>query len=405
MPAPPGGPDVPSPAPPPYSYPLPEAPADKTPPMNLPIVVPVNDVPSNIPLPGPFGSGVATTGFCYLEMLLPFVRGMASAELGRNPRFGDVVSFVERGGGCWSGASFTLSQRRVYSGASLAPHVQAHVEVSGAGLTAAEVVSRLSSDARLGMASAELDSLLTLQKESQATEEASVFDVRPRTTGTRMTFGVYAKLNSETPSFSWNVLGTPALALMLGIYESVRLESAEFSATLSTGIDTCLWVAATENTVTLSGTDQWLAAPINTTICGASTGVVRGKFTLPPNHQFGKEIRAATVGNHGPSFHFNHQGAAGSSSRITGSITVTVAGLAVIGHVNIGPVAKGKSVLQPVSDTVGRFNSTLSYNARPRAPTLDPEDCYLDDDGDEGETTRATSGGASSAANVTVKRA
>jgi len=315
------------------------------------------------------------------------------------------VAFVEHGGGNWSDAEFALEQARVNPGTGFMPYTQAHVRVCQGGFTAAEVLVRLSPDARLGMASAELDSLLTLQKESQATQELSVFDVKPRSPGTRMTFGVYAKLSSDAPSFSWNVLGTPALALMLGIYESVRLESAEFNATLSTGVDTSLWIAATENTVTLSGTDQWLAAPINTTICGASTGVVRGKFTLPPDHQFGKEIRAATVGNHGPSFHFNHQGAAGSSSRITGSITVTVAGMAVIGHVNIGPVAKGKSILQPVSDTVGRFNTTLSYVARPRAPTLDPEDCYLEEEGDVAEDDKPGGSSTSPVANSASKRA
>jgi len=170
--------------------------------------------------------------------------------------------------------------------------------------------------------------------------------------------------------------------LMFGIYESVRLESVDLTAILSTGTDVALWMAATENNVTLTGTDQWLAAPLNTTICGASTGVVRGSFSLPVGHQFGKEIRAATVGNHGPAFHFNHQGPAGSSSRITGTVTVIVSGLAVIGHVNIGPVPKGKNLMSATAETANRLIGSLDYEARPRSPTLDKEDCYLQGSGD-----------------------
>jgi len=390
--------------PPPYRFPLPEAPASPTPPMGGPISVPVNDVPAGIALPGPFGGGVGKRGWCYLALLDVECHQQAIQTLGFNPVFEDFVRFASRGDGRWSEDTFALTQVIQDNSDQGCSSIQAHVEPVAGGLSVFDVVQRLPLRARLGMATSELESLLTMQTEAQSADSPSVFDVKPKIAGTSMTFGVYAKLSPETSSFSWNLLGTPALALMFGIYESVRLESADFVATVSTGVDTSLWIAATENTVTLSGTDQWLAAPLNITICGASTGVVRGKFSLPRNHQFGKELRAATVGNHGPSFHFNHQGAAGSSSRVTGSVTVTVSGLAIIGHVNIGPVAKGKSVLQPVSDTVARFNASLGYAARPRPPTLDPEDCYMDGEGDGDEVPGGASSSGSPSANSGVKR-
>lgn len=320
-------------------------------------------------------------GHCYGNLFVEGAVGRAIERLEFNPWGPQLVSYLMADYGCWSPDRFTLTigGSRLDKGGTA--YFQAHVEKCEHGLRVRELLPFLNQSVRVGMSS-NLNALMALQEETVSGDTATVFDIKPSSSGMRLTLGLSARLGNGHLNFSWNVFSTPTLALMLGMYESVRIEELDFVAVVSPGVDNTLWAAVTSSGVVLNGTDAWLAAPIMTTINGSESGVVKGSFGLPERHQFSREIRNQGLGNASPTFHFNYQGATGSHARLSGRLVVTVSGQAVMGHVNINTAPHGKATVNSIVRDAAQIVNTLGYPTVFKESSLDSADCYEDDDGD-----------------------
>jgi len=346
----------------------------------IPGTWPERDVPHNLPRypaidpdPNAFSLGAQeANGYCYLDLFVLSSRPRMRSRLGCNPWGPSLASELLAEPGIWSPDSFEFSfgVRQLPTGG--AAFVQAHVRVSPSGVKVRKLLACLTADCRVGMATADLAAMMSLQEAVMSDNTPTVFDQRPSSTGTRLTVGVTARLQKPAQNFSWNVFNTPTLALMLGLYESVRVESMDFKVTVSPGSENYLRCAIAPEGVVLHNADDWVAAPINATIYGSASGAVVGTFNLPKVHQFSREIRTRTTGNTSPTFHFYHEGAAKSSSLLTGTLVVTVAGQGILGHVNINNRVKNAGLLMMKESQ--RIANTLGYPVELPAPLADDGD-------------------------------
>jgi len=175
-----------------------------------------------------------------------------------------------------------------------------------------------------------------------------------------MRFSVYGIVGADVkkyPSIAFSPLSAPALALILGVYESVRLESAGFTITVDKGSANSVWCAMVTAGTTLKSEDDWYSAPIMATIDGSDTGVVRGRFDMPAITGFSREYRASTIGNPPAKFVFSYTGSAETSGRIEGMFVVSVSGQRLINRINMG----GSSPVTSMKNLVHSVHGELEY--------------------------------------------
>jgi len=213
----------------------------------------------------------------------------------------------------------------------------------------------------------DLAAALSISEQSEAPAAKQVFDVRPKGVTHQMTFAVYGLVGADVkkyPSISFTPLTSPVLTVMLGVYESVRLESASFTVTVDKGSGNSVWCAMVAAGTVLTSIDDWYAAPVMSVVDGSDNGVVRGRFQMPDVVMFSREYRAGTLGNPPAKFVFSYSGAAETTGSIQGIFTVSVSGQRLMSRVNIGG---GKS-MSSVKTLVTSIHGELDY---------DVDDCDL----------------------------
>jgi len=320
--------------------------------------------PDTRPLPPSVleNAGVGSVeGFdCYAALFQKSVRGDAVCRLGANPWAAAVAVELLDNPDLWSRERFQLQL-----GMARGPRVngtesfvQAHVFPSESGLSVRQLLPFLTGPVRLG--ATDLAAALSIAEQSETPAVKSAFDLRPKGSVHTMRFSVYGIVGADVkkyPSIAFSPLSAPALALILGVYESVRLESAGFTITVDKGSANSVWCAMVTAGTTLKSEDDWYSAPIMATIDGSDTGVVRGRFDMPAITGFSREYRASTIGNPPAKFVFSYTGSAETSGRIEGMFVVSVSGQRLINRINMG----GSSPVTSMKNLVHSVHGELEY--------------------------------------------
>jgi len=304
---------------------------------------------------------------CYGVLFRDTALADVRERLGVNPWASAVAAELLSAPGVWSEGRFVLQ-----FGLPLGPSprgspafVQAHVAPSDHGMPVRQLLPMLTGLVRLG--ATDLAAALSIAEQSEAPAIKSAFDLRPKSAGHKLTFGVYGIVAADIkkhPSISFSPLSVPSLTLILGIYESVRLESASFTITVDKGSGNAVWCAMVSAGTTLKSEDDWYSAPVMATVDGSDSGVVRGTFDMPAVTMFAREYRASTLGNPPAKFVFSYTGVAETGGTIQGLFTVTVSGQRLLNRINIG----GSSPLTAMKSLAHSVQRDLEY---------DVDDCDL----------------------------
>jgi hypothetical protein len=317
-------------------------------------------------------------GYCYLPLLEPAERVTAATALGPKALLEDLSQYTP---------SATGRFRVELTGSGLY-----HVSTSRQGLTAAQVFQALPPGSRVGAAVGDKLAILTEPgQSSMATGPSSAFDIVPSGPRTSMTLAMHATLDKGThaTTISWSPMAQAAFVIMLGPYESVRLESAEFNVSVSAGHGNSCWCAITSASAPAPAGGEWYSCPVLKVVDGSDDGTVTSTFQLPSQHSFSKELRAALPGNDPPRFHFGYVGAAGGNAVVMGRFVVSVSGQKPMGAFDANP-AKAPKVTRELRQLMATLPpvhaSTCSFD--------DPDDSSDDDDDDDeprpaGGTTRS----------------
>lgn len=298
-------------------------------------------------------------GYCYLQLLEPAVRAKAATALGSKPGAGEVRRYPLGSG-----------RFRV----ELTGHGLYHVSVAQEGLTAEQVLRALPADSRVGAAIGDKLALTEAGIASLAVGSPTGFDIVPSGPRTTLTLAMYAILDKGThnSTISWSPLAQSAFAIMLGVYESVRLESAEFNISVAAGQANTCWCAVANASAPAPSAAEWYSCPILKVVHGSDDGEVVSDFKLPGSHSFSKELRAALPGNDPPRFHFGYTGVAGGNATVMGRFVVSVSGQKPLGAFDANPAKAPK-----VTREVRRLMSSM--------PSIHPSVCSLDEDAESSD--------------------
>lgn len=305
---------------------------------------------------------------CYTVLFRDTAVDAVREKLGANPWAPLLASELLDSPGVWADGKFSLTL-----GLPLGPSprgspafVQAHVVACDKGMTVRQLVPFLSGHVRVG-ATPDLSAALSIAKQSDTPAIKPAFDIRSKSPSHQMTFSVYGIVGADTkkyPSITFSPMGTPTLVIMLGIYESVRLDSARFTITVDKGSGNSVWCAMSTAGVSLKTIDDWYSAPVMAVVDGSDNGVVRGEFEMPAVTSFSREYRATTLGNPPAKFVFSYTGAAETTGTIQGIFTVTLSGQRLMNRVNIG----GATPLTAMRNFVATIQNQLDYE-------VDEDDC------------------------------
>jgi hypothetical protein len=251
------------------------------------------------------------------------------------------------------------------------------LEESHDGMPVRELLPLLTGFMRVGAATGDKLAMASDGLEAKTVRVPTLFDEKPRAKSMVLTYGVFAKIPAST-GVAWSPLKTPAFVLMLGIYESVRLLSANFSLSIPAGAANTGYAAITSTGTPLKG-DEWFAASFLKMIPGSDQGSVVATYELPAVHSFNPELRANLPGNGPPEFKFSLAGDAGGKMIVTGQFRVEVAGQVVLGSVDISGSAK-------LARAVRTVQSSLAYpvtECEVLPPDVDLEDSDEESDDDQ----------------------
>lgn len=306
-------------------------------------------------------------GYCYLPLLEPAERVAAAEALGPRADVGEVCKYTPSTSGRFR---LELTSPGLY-----------HVVADCRGMTAAEVLRVLPLGCKVGAAIG--DRLATLTETGQsslATGPRTAFDIVPSGPRTSLTLAMYATLDKGThaTTISWSPMTQPAFAIMLGIYESVRLESAEFNVSVSAGQDNSCWCAISNSSTPAPSAGEWYSCPVLKVVDGSDDGTVVSDFQLPLQHSFSKELRAALPGNDPPRFHFGYVGVAGGNAVVMGKFVVSVSGQKPLGAFDANPPRAPKATRE-----LRRLMATLPPVHSSVCSFDEPVDSSDDDDDDE----------------------
>jgi len=292
-------------------------------------------------------------GYCYLQLLQPAVRSKAAKALGPKPGIGEVGQYPMDTG------RFRLE----LTGPGLY-----HVTSAREGWTADQIVSALPANSKVGAAIGDKLALTEAGIASLAVGPPTAFDIMPSGPRTSLTLAMYAVLDKGThnATMSWSPLSQSAFVIMLGVYESVRLESAEFNVSVASGQGNACWCAVTNASAPAPSASEWYSCPILKVVHGSDDGEVVSEFKLPASHSFSKELRAALPGNDPPRFHFGYTGVAGGNATVMGRFVVSVSGQKPLGAFDANPPKAPKFTRE-----VSRLMSSM--------PPVHPSICSLDE--------------------------
>jgi len=341
---------------------------------------PVSEPPAHHGLTGP--RHWRDAGYCYLALFRPGEWPRLCGVLGANPWAVCVAAELLASPGIWSPDKFRWSVQA--GGSDGRAYHQGHVVPCSSGIKVNDILPWLVSSVRVGAAKADLQALANAQEPAEAPARAShMFEGPGGTARTSIDLGFYAVLSSDekkNPPIFFTGMNNLVTIAALGIYESVHLESAEFTVMVPKGSANTVWCAVVNQDADLSSVAAWLSSPVVSAIQGSDQGPVEAKFDLPRGHPFAKEIKARVMGNPAPSFRFVWQGVAGAQAHVVGKVHYTVAGRATLGHFPM--TLSTSSALRAVSRSVG---IVLPSAAKTCLSKLG-EDSDSDDDEDDDDT-------------------
>lgn len=340
-----------------------------------------------LPSPADRASSTASSGYdCYRILFRDSAQEDVVRLLGPNPWASSVAAALLSEPGSWAEGRFFVSFGLTPGPAPRGSQafIQSHIQRAPEGMTIKQLVPLLGGSVRVG--ATDLAAALSISEQSEAPAVRQVFDLRPKGAVHQMTFAVYGIVGADTkkyPSIAFTPLTSPVLAIMLGVYESVRLDSARFVVTVDKGSGNSVWCAMVSTGTTLSSVDDWYSAPVMSQVDGSDTGVVRGIFEMPPVTMFAREYRASTLGNPPGKFVFAYTGAAETNGTIQGVFTVSVSGQRLMTRVNIG----GGNSLNSVRALVSSIHGELEYDVDDidLAPSSSTGSALVPTEGDEEE--------------------
>lgn len=312
-------------------------------------------------------------GFCYLALLKPEARSEAAKALGLSPTAQSIRAYPLATGG------FRVQLTGVHT---------YHVEASPGGLLADEALRAIPDQARVGTSTGDKLAFVEAGVSTLPIGPSTGFDVIPAGPRTTLTLAMFATLDKgqRSSAISWTPLAQPAFVVMLGVYESVRLESAEFNIAISSGqANTCWCAIANSSAASPVSMADWYGCPVVKVIDGSDNGSVVSTFALPAEHSFAKELRASASGNDPPRFHFGYAGVAGGSATVMGRFVVSVSGQKPLGAFDANPIKAPK-----VSREVRRLMATMPPVHDSVCSRGEDEDSE-DEDDDEDEPAAAPS--------------
>jgi hypothetical protein len=160
-------------------------------------------------------------------------------------------------------------------------------------------------------------------------------------------------------TMTFSLTNNPSLRTMLLLFESARLVNLEMDVFLDTGKQLKLEIAVSTSS---SKVDRLTQQPIYTRVGGSDLGPVERHWIMP-EAGFGKELRAATLGNPPPHLHFKLSGGSGDEILATVRIylTLALAGSGVVPPINLTthqiPVVQTQASLNPTHDAPLMINT------------------------------------------------
>jgi len=292
-------------------------------------------------------------GFCYLTLVEDSHRDAARVQLQAFPTRAALTLFFEKDPDAKSRGFFSCKFTRPPGLGKF--HTVVHVEPTAqhqSALTVEEILAIVPPFSVFGLDPTQVSSAaVPMAPAAPPTPDtgmyltASGFPSRPQ-------IKLFAKLtNDEHVVFSPTTNST--LRTMLLMFESARIEEVSMDFFVAHGKSNHVMLAVSTNSSTPS---EFFAEPIFTRVGGSDLGPVERSWVLPPN-SFGKEIRAASLGNPPPHFHFKAKGSSSFVAVVRVYLTLSLAGFGVIPAIDIGnsriPVP---ATLASIQNNVGGYN-------------------------------------------------
>lgn len=132
------------------------------------------------------------------------------------------------------------------------------------------------------------------------------------------------------------------VSTLISVFESVHFVSLSFSVEI-TGQAGRLWFSATTSDATPATDRAWLGSPVFQRFAGNAHGDTFAEYVFPSTHPFGREVKAAVLGNAPPRFYFRFDGESGDSCSVRGKLVVRGGGRGIIDATTITLLATPKA--------------------------------------------------------------
>lgn len=304
-----------------------------------------------VPPGGAPGAKLPSVYDCYTVAVVPTSRAAMRAALGSNPWAPSVASYLLERSGEWTSSRVRLSLGHAAATPDGPAYVQGHLEEHSAGLKVRDLIPLLCGWVRIGASTGDKLTLTTPGNVVVNDQTPTAFDEVPSGDSMTLSLGVFLRVEAGK-AVGWTPFKTPALILILGVYESVRLLSASFQISVPSGQGN-EGMAAVVSAGRVLEKDDWYMAPIVKIFPGSDNGSVMGDFVLPSSHPWNTELRASVRGNPPPEFKFGLSGPAGGRMIVTGQFSVRVAGQSPVGATNGNPAAKSTPQARYIQSTLG----------------------------------------------------
>lgn len=151
-----------------------------------------------------------------------------------------------------------------------------------------------------------------------------------------VTIPVVFEFSMAAPSLSFDPRSSAVFQAPFTLFESVHLESAEFTLWIYPGSGRRVQYAVSGSA---SAPANFLAAPLGGVFAGAAYNTTTNEVVLPPEHSFGRELKAVNVGNPSPCFHFVYAGGTAAATSVDvalrGNIRVSFSGFGIVPAISL----------------------------------------------------------------------
>jgi len=239
-------------------------------------------------------------GYCYLCLARPDGRALMHRAIGFNPWMGEVWAWLQVNVGVWATGRFSVEYGvpPLSSPDDRRHFLQAHLEPDEHGLTIRELLYLQTAHTRLGASGGRQE---TTSSQAPATGHSQLVVATPAPLPV-VKVPFYATLEPGSTGARLSPRTDKAVVALTKYFESVRLEGFEMSLNITGGRGVVVAFGVNTGSVIPDATTGFLAFPMSTMYSGDDSCSSVGVFTLPPDHGFGTEVKAVSVGNPDPVF-------------------------------------------------------------------------------------------------------